>query len=360
MTITRVAAGGQTVATRRWRRLTVAGLLIATLGATAPAVADVQPQTTCTRVAVPITLPGGLTGPIAGTLCAPAGATTVQVLVHGFTYGEDYWDFPYQPETYSYARAANEAGYATLAIDRLGIGESYHPLSAFVTLQNNADAVHQVVQALRRGDLGPSYAKVVLVGHSYGSMTSTQEAGIYRDVDAVVATGFAHRFNVVNITIQIVLPLRPAILDPKFAGSGLDPGYLTSPPGGRAVFYHSPNADPAVIALDEELKQTGALGELLTFPPDLITKLLLLAPSRRINVPVLVVNGTEEPFFCGLLAADCSSSAALLAGERPYLPLAPAVEATAVPGTGHNVTLERNAPDVHATIIDFVDRHVGA
>jgi len=39
--------------------------------------------------------------------------------------------------------------------------------------------------------------------------------------------------------------LYPAIKDPKFAASGLDPGYLTTVPGTRAkLFYSEPDFDP--------------------------------------------------------------------------------------------------------------------
>jgi pimeloyl-ACP methyl ester carboxylesterase len=61
---------------------------------------------------------------MAGTLCRPPGASTVMVLVPGSTYNQTYWDFPYQLETYDFRLAMNRAGYATLVIDRLGVGKS--------------------------------------------------------------------------------------------------------------------------------------------------------------------------------------------------------------------------------------------
>jgi hypothetical protein len=74
--------------------------------------------------------------------------------VHGFTFAQYYWDLPYQPENYSYVAAANRAGYATLNIDRLGVGDSHHPLSPLITLENNASVVNQLIQRLRSGGLG--------------------------------------------------------------------------------------------------------------------------------------------------------------------------------------------------------------
>jgi hypothetical protein len=57
-----------------------------------------------------------------------------------------YWDFPYQPSTYPYVRAATAAGYATFNFDRIGIGNSDHPPAADVTISSNALVVHEIVQ----------------------------------------------------------------------------------------------------------------------------------------------------------------------------------------------------------------------
>jgi pimeloyl-ACP methyl ester carboxylesterase len=116
----------------------------------------------------------------------------VQVLVHGAVYSHVYWDFPYQPEKYSYVRRANAAGYATLNIDRIGIRNSSHPPAASVTLQSNAAVVHQAITALRAGALGTTFEKVVTVGHSYGTLTTMLEAEVYDDIDAFMPTGILH------------------------------------------------------------------------------------------------------------------------------------------------------------------------
>ncbi|MDN5749903.1 MAG: alpha/beta hydrolase [Pseudonocardia sp.] len=89
---------------------------------------------------------------------------------------------------------AAEAGYATASIDRLGNGDSTHPISAAVTVDSNATALHQVVQALRAGEIegpegtSPAFDDVALVGHSYGSITSSFAASRYGGADALVLT----------------------------------------------------------------------------------------------------------------------------------------------------------------------------
>ena len=310
------------------------------------------PATQCSEVEVPVSVPGG-SGPIAGTLCQPPGATTVQLLVHGYTYGRYYWAMPQLTETYSYALRANLAGYATLAIDRIGIGASWHPPSPLITYDSNVSAVHQVVQALRGGTLRMAYRKVVLAGHSYGALTALLEAGTYHDVDALIIDGGGHRYNPVNIGLLIETNMIPATSDPKFANSGYDPGYETTRSGTRSVFYNEPDADPAVIALDEQLKQTGTRLEGFTgalYP--------LRTADRGLAIPSFTVNGDKDPFFCDH-AEDCSSSDALAAFERPFYAPGAVVRARVFPGAGHDINLERVAPQVFASILAFVDRYVG-
>src|SRR3954451_13242460 len=137
---------------------------------------------------------------VVGELCSRGSIhhKTIQVALHGATYSHLYWDFPFQPETYSYVRRATEAGYAVLNLDRIGIGQSDHPPADAVTIESNAYVVHQIVQALRAGDLVvPAFGRVraeriALVGHSLGSLISIQEAATYGDVDGVVLTGLSH------------------------------------------------------------------------------------------------------------------------------------------------------------------------
>ena len=312
---------------------------------------------TCTDVRILVTIGDGLSGPIAGRLCVPVGATSVQLLLHGITYGQYYWDLPFQPEKYSYVVAANQAGYATLNIDRLGVGNSFHPPSALVTLENQVNVAHQVIQALRTGQVGgTAFQKVVLVGHSYGSLIAFITAGRHQNVDALVATGASHQLNAVNVITRVVATSGPAVLDPKFAASGLDIGYTTTRPGARTVFYNTQNTDPAVIELDEQLKQTVTVAELITVLPT-----FLFNASEQINIPALAVNSTDEPLFCnGLLTADCSSKEALIASERPFYGPGVTLDALVVPNAGHDVTLALSAPQTLAAIQDWLSDKVPA
>lgn len=324
----------------------------AALGVLATAGAAGAQSGICRSVAIEAELVAGLVrGDVAGTLCVPEGATTVELLLHGFTYGQYYWDSPFEPETYSFVRAANGRGFATLNIDRLGNVGSFQPLSAVVTMDAQASVVHQVVEALRDGSLGVGFENVVLVGHSSGSLIAYIEAGRFQDVDALVATGASHELNALNIATRVLGQSAPALLDPKFAPLLLDPGYVTTLPGRRGTFYELDDVEPEIVALDEQLKQTSTLEEAVTTLPDAILNI-----SRNINLPVLAVNGELEPFFCnGLLAGDCSSSEALRESERPFYGPDAQLDAIVVPGAGHNVTLELDAAATNAAIQDWIE-----
>ncbi|HEX9941473.1 MAG TPA: alpha/beta hydrolase [Thermoanaerobaculia bacterium] len=312
----------------------------------------------CEEVTFPVTLsPSDATVyNVFGVLCSRGSLEhkTIQITLHGATYSHLYWDFPFQPEKYSYMRRATAAGYAVLNIDRIGIGQSDHPPAAAVTIPANAHVVHQLVQALRGGDLiVPSFGRisaerVVLVGHSLGSAISIQEAATYGDVDGVVLTGVSH--TVTPLLNQILLSLYPANLDPRFAARNIPDGYLTSLPGARPVFYYTPSADPLVIAIDDQTKETVTVAELDTALPALFQ-------SGGVHAPVLVVVGDFDLAFCE--APSCSASGSL-ANEASFYPPDACAEAVAIPGAGHDLNLHLQAQAAYDTVLEWMDRRVGS
>jgi hypothetical protein len=178
----------------------------------------------------------GLLGPyeLAGILCLPAGPapSTVQVLVPGATYDHDYWDFPMSG--YSYSRYAQAHGQATFAIDRFNTGDSSKLVSALVTVQVDANALHQVIGALTGSGVGGvRFSKVVTMGHSLGSIIVADEAATYHDENGVILTGFTHSLNplfaVALAALQVLIPAQLADPD-KFANQPL--GDLSTAPGG--------------------------------------------------------------------------------------------------------------------------------
>lgn len=207
-----------------------------------------HPDASCQATHVPVSLPGIGDARIYGQLCVPDGgskADTVQLLVHGGTYDHNYFDWPQDPARYSYVDKALKAGYATFNVDRLGDGDSSHPPGALDTFGNGAEAMHQVIGKLRHGEIGGhAFSRVVWVGHSMGSLTAWFEAQRYHDVDAFVLTGILHNVKT-TFASKLVNLVYPAMLDGKFRGKILDPGYTTSLPGTRGdTFYYRPRGRP--------------------------------------------------------------------------------------------------------------------
>ncbi len=298
----------------------------------------------------------GLPYTMAGTLCTPPqGAGTVQVLIPGGFYNSTYWDIPVDEETRSFRLAMNEAGYATLTVDRLGTGRSSTPPSAVLTAITQAGAVHQVVQSLRSGAQGPRFGKVILGGHSLGSAIAIIEAGTYHDVDGVLVTGMAHRLNLAGL-VPIFATFTPAALDPAFAGRNLDIGYLTTMPGTRYDSLHKPGPYVGAVAeFDESTKD-------VTAPAELVDGALVgtVAPySLLVDVPVLTVLAERDPTFCGLLATDCGSAEALLRSEQLYYSPAARLQAHVVPDYGHSLNYAGNAPGYHEAVVRWAEQMVG-
>lgn len=330
-------------------RYSLAVALVALLVASSqtPASAATGPAP-CRDVDVPVTVLGH--GEVVhGTLCTPpAGAATVQLLIPGSTYNSSYWDFPDR----SFRAAQNEAGFATLTVDRLGTGRSSKPLAAVLTAFVQAEAMHQVVTALRTGALGPRFDEVVIGGHSLGSAIAVLEAGTYRDVDGVLVTGMTHRVNPTGV-VGAFANFRPANLDPKF-GLLHPPGYLTTAPGTRYDSFHAPGPLVKRVAeLEESLKDVFSPTEAV----DGLGVAVLLPYSRLINVPVLSVVGSRDRAVCGALATDCSSAAALHEDEAPYY--AAPLRTFVLPEYGHSINLAPNARDYYSAVAEWALEEVG-
>lgn len=335
----------------RWRRNLI-GAACASLLAMAfhPAAAGAEPDgqsRVCHAQRIPVSMSerGPADQHIYGELCHPAGQkpAAVMLLTHGITYDHNYFDFPGSGGRHSYARAANEAGYATLTIDRLGSGSSSHPPGASVGMNAHVWIAHQLVQKLRHGGIdsasGPvTFDKVIQAGHSYGSGVTWIEASRYKDVDAIIVTGANHFLRMDTIAQVLTPSFIPSTADPKVARTVADPSYVTTRPGTRYADFMAPgNVAPEVVATDEELKQTVTATELAEIPFD-------IGHSLDIRVPVLVAQGDKDTLFCGA-GVSCGNERQLIKAEAPHLGNPPCVDAYLQPGAGHDNVLMRNSRD---------------
>lgn len=312
----------------------------------------------CSDVTLPVSLSAGLpkTLKIYGRLCLPAGAAPnqLQILVHGSNYDHNYWDFPGFGQRYSYAHAMAVAGRATLAIDQLGVGRSSHPAGLLVTLSSNANALHDVVTAARAGALGSRFGKVVLVGHSFGSLMAFQEAATFNDVDGILASGFSHSSGAPYL-LQVVSLTRPAKLDPVVAPRIplLTTGYVSIPGARAKLFYYLPGADAAVLDQDEATRSESSLGDALSS--------IVMPNTSGIGVPVFIMDGAYDMPFCKQGGAgsttDCSSDATLRAAEAGFFAPAAQLEAAVIPNSGHSINLHYNADTVFSRALDWFARY---
>lgn len=349
---------------RRSRLAATSACLVAAAAFTAQAAAPAQAQTdgstlTCAAhtLSVRIADPGPADQTLWGELCYRGAAEpgTVQLLVAGATYNHEYWDFPADNGYYSYVQAATAAGYATFDVDRIGIGNSSHPASTSVTMNAATVSLHDTITALRGGAAdGHAFSHVIIVGHSLGSYETWNEVAAYHDVDAVIITGALHGVNPAAPSTFFGQDSYSAVDDPKFAGSGLDAGYLTTKPGVRqSVFYDTATADPAIVAADEANKDTVTSSEAAGTGP-LFRLAPTQAPSYQITVPTLSISGAEDFFHCpGVTAYDCNNPASVQAFESQYYQPAAHLQVVLIPSTGHVLALSQTAPATDAVMIAF-------
>lgn len=260
----------------------------------------------------------------------------LQVLVHGATYNHTYWDAPtIDGEAYSYARRM-AANYPVLALDQLGAGESDHPDGDFFTLDEASSALHQVMARLRtENPTGHRFGKIVLVGHSLGSITAVYAEATYGDADGLVVTGLA-------------LTPHPAPVSSALLGPLLETSYVSFPAALRAqLFYYSPSADPVVVADDNAfLCDQVPRGEF-------VTGLQLAAEPDLLGASLIT-----EPVLVQLGADDVTAPASLAPGEAAYYPGASSVTVEALPSIGHALNLHVDHEGGWDQIAGWIEDHV--
>jgi pimeloyl-ACP methyl ester carboxylesterase len=337
----------------RYERLLLAAGLCWPTPVLAADLADPTPIT-CREQPVQVALAAGRPADqtVATKLCGPEplAGRVLHVLISGATYGSLAWDFPVHPERYSYVRALNRAGVATLNVDRLGIGASSHPDSSEVNIDSHIFIYHQLISAARAGAFGSSFDKIVIVGHSYGSVIAYGVGNRYPDqVDGVIIAGLQHEFDPAFLR-EFWANLHPANEEGgRFAA--LDSGYLTSRPGQRHLYYRSEATDPEVIALDEATKETFTMPDARTFPP-------VMAESKGIRAPVLDVIGEYDRWFCA--GQSCSGPNSTASRTRGSYADDICFEHFVIPGAGHDVNVHHESPQWFAVAAEWTARMVGA
>jgi pimeloyl-ACP methyl ester carboxylesterase len=299
---------------------------------------------------------------ISAEYCTPAkvgvnDSTTLQLLTHGIGFNRSYWDLylPGAPHDaqYSYINSATGAGYSTLSWNRLGIEPStvadpYTEVQALVELA----VLTGLTTLVRAGNVTqvPKPAKIIHVGHSWGSILSNALAAAAPELsDGVVLTAYSHLSTyqslfIASTGLRFASHNQPA----RFPNTTYSTGFLTWPDkyANQYSFLEYPFFDPALLEYAEATKFPFTIGEFLsasTLPSE--------APGFK--GPVLYLAAQADLIFCasnctGLFGADSAAVEAFNGSSS--------VEVYIQPDVGHGINLHHNATGAYGVILDWASR----
>ncbi|KAG8527724.1 uncharacterized protein KY384_007878 [Bacidia gigantensis] len=293
-----------------------------------------------------------------------------------------YWDSPYNNFNYSYVNTAvDQYKYSTLAIDRLGIGNSSHgePLNE-IQAPIEIAAIAALTKMLRDGTFPgvKQIKKVVHIGHSFGSGQTYNLVNMDpSSSDGIVLTGFSGNGSFVPVfgagaNFVQANDNQPFRLGSKIMGyssvtnayGALDydaalPTPLNYPNGYLANaninsnqynFFLPKFFDLGALVAGEQTKQPVTPGELLT-----------LGSVPMMNAyagPVLVITGQNDVPFCGgnCLATGDPMLASIPAAVKKSFPNAgDNFEAYIQPNTGHGLNFHYNQTGTYDVINCFLN-----
>lgn len=247
---------------------------------------------------------------------------TLLVAVHGATYDHSYWDAPrVNQHSYSFACYMARRNYGVLAIDNLGAGESTGEGKIdgdAIRLADEWDAIGQLLTQLRaprHNPIGCGFDKMVLVGHSFGSLAAIGAQAAGHPADALIVTGWSHMPPPGGVPVDSSVVLQLAATP-----------YVRIAGALRTQLYFGPTADPDVIAYDaERLADQLPRGVFLdafgaAFNP-------VLSRANKVTGKVLVQLAEHDALF----SSDGNA-------ERAAYPLAQ-VTAQTLPRIGHSFNL---------------------
>jgi pimeloyl-ACP methyl ester carboxylesterase len=274
----------------------------------------------------------------------------MQILVHGAGSDHRYWDWPLEPQRYSYVEWAAQRGIATLNIDRIGCGHSSYPPGSEIDLASHAHTLDQIISAVRAGLAGiPRLGRVVLIGHSMGSVVCGATAAGCQDVDAVVLTGYLPVDGTPAMGDDLfTFAFVPALEElPQLRGI-VDDGYLVprADLGVDHLRYWPAATDPAVLAFDSLIKGPATRAEL--------SDAAVAGPAiRAITTPALGLIGQHDALLIDQALGETDTHDTV---RRVAEGIGPNFDFIVIPDTGHMLNLHRNAQECFIAIDDWLAR----
>ncbi|KAL6875982.1 alpha/beta-hydrolase [Trichoderma longibrachiatum] len=296
---------------------------------------------------------------ISGRFCIPStprnGENILMIASHGVSFSKGVWDPAYRPDEFSFVDAALAKGYAVLAYDRLGAGQSSLP-DAYDDLQVPLQGEvlralkifsldGNIVQAAER--LGGSSSikeytadKVVHVGHSYGSIITNWFLARYGSLSAgAVLTGFLIDNQFANLKVEIAdLAYAPEHNPALFANR--TSGYLAfgSVAALQADSFKKETLDPNVLTLWNDSFDAWY------WSWDLVEDFM---------GPLQIFVGENDFAFC---AGQCAGTFNMTQLHGIY-PNVKDLDVYLQPNTGHVVQLSLNATAGYRVIFSFLEKN---
>lgn len=324
---------------------------------------------------------------ISATYCPPLKTVTnrtesLQFLIHGATGNKLYWSGlaaggpEYQPFNYSWADFARQQGYHTLAIDRLGCGNSSQPDPTLVRTTPEVEIVSQIIEILHaKGSRDtktsiplnflPAFSTIILNGFSFGSLVidvllnNPPSPSAIALINATILTGYSHIPNPhgnPNVT-AVSQQFGPAsqIFPKRF--KTLNPGYrsiINAPNYAHSFFAGSYNpAVPASIWSREDVQATGEVGSLGAGASS-----FNISSVASYHAPLAIVAGQFDGPLCG---GDCGGAGGVpdfLAMSKHYFPGVSQGKyfSYRVPQTGHMLHYHESARNTTEIVHAWLER----
>lgn len=240
-------------------------------------------------------------GVVVGPRDAISRGDAATLYLHAVTWSSRYFDL--DVPGHNYVRAMAERGHVSIAVDRLGHGNSGKPDGLASCFGSEADVAHQLVGAIKSGDYAltgakaVAYRKIFLSGSSVGGLITNLEAATFHDVDGVYnqswgdfAAGPYGGYLAVDASQRCY---RGGDTQPATPGAPIRPNYVKFAAGSRDEFwFHSAPKEVREHSLPPV--EPDPCGVIKSLPFAIGTDIQHLG---EIDVPVLLTFGTSDPVF---------------------------------------------------------------
>jgi len=292
-------------------------------------------------------------GHITGTAQSLADPQAVTLLLHGLSYGEFFSDFTAVPG-YNFADQQAQAGHVTVTVDRLGYGASDKPVGENICFGSRADIAHQMVQQLKAGSYSTAgagsvkFPKVVLAGHSVGSIIAQTEAYTFGDIDGLMVMSYSDTDVSLGATAALAIATQQCQAGGmRQHGDSGPAGYVwfgaDTPEKFIEAHFYTPGADPTVVAAVAAIRSEDPCGDILSYKKAVAAN---LANIGKITVPTLVLVGGRDAIY----PVPATKQASLLTGTND-------VTAVTIPDTGHALAFHRSKDQFQAQVSMWLAGH---